>query len=338
MRRTLVLLVSVPVMLWGCGDIIGLDGYTDGDGSVLTDATSDTGQGDVIGSDATPKDGGNDVVTTCNTQTSVCVAAAPSGWTFTTYDPDNRNACASGYGAPSDVEEGIDAGPAACTCGCTTASPDCHSGKLGIQGGSNNTCDNINTQTDPADAGCQMLGTQFFTTGGNKIATTPPTPVGGSCTASGSQTIPGIGYAHQGRTCAFEAGAPGGGCTSGQVCIPSPGTAQTCISQAGDVACPAGYPTQHTIGTKVTDTRGCTPCGCTFDAGSCGGTVTMWTDTACSNNGTPIPANGTCTTVGGNRTWRGYSYAPQTTASCSGTPVSPDGGVVFTDVTTVCCK
>jgi hypothetical protein len=331
---------ATPLVAWGCGDIIGLDGYTDNDSSIVTDATSGDAQSDVIGNDVAPNDAGNDVATTCNLQTSACVPDLPSGWAFTIYEPDTRSACATGYGSPTDVEEGLDAGPATCTCGCSTTNPDCHSGKLGIQGGNNNTCDNLSTQMDVADAGCNAVGTQFTTTmGSGKIAATPPAPAGGSCTPSGSQTIPGVGYAHQGRTCELEAGAPGGGCGANQVCIPSAGTAQTCIAQAGDVTCPAdaGYPTQHVIGSKVTDTRGCTTCGCTFDAGSCAGTVTMWGDTGCSTNSTAITANGTCQNVG-NHTWKGYSYVGATTASCSGTAVAPDGGVVFADVTTVCCK
>ena len=74
MRRTSIVIVVVAALA-GCGDIIGLDGYTDGDGSVALDATSDA-QSDVVGSDVAPKDGGNDVVpeaASCNTQTSVCV-------------------------------------------------------------------------------------------------------------------------------------------------------------------------------------------------------------------------------------------------------------------------
>jgi hypothetical protein len=343
MRRTWFLLAAAPLVVWGCGDIIGLDGYSDGDSSVVTDATADVIGSDVVGkdvgNDVAPNDGGNEAGPTCNTQTSICVPDLPTGWAFTTYDPDNRNPCANGYGSPNDVQEGIDAGPAQCSCGCTTTNPDCHSGKLSIQAGFNNTCDNINTQTDVADAGCNTL--TAFTTSNNNVAVIPPTPVGGSCTASPSQTIPAVGYAHQGRTCDYEAGAPGLGCGNGQVCIPSTGTAGACISQTGDVACPAdaGYPTQHTIGTAVTDTRGCSACACTFDAGSCGGNLTLWTDTACSNNGTQIPATDTCTKASGNnRTWRGYSYVSQTTASCAGTPATPDGGVAFNSVTTVCCK
>jgi len=337
MRRTSIVILVVAALA-GCGDIIGLDGYTDGDGSVLLDATTDA-QGDVIGSDATPKDGGKDVspeAASCNTQTSVCVPDVPTGWAFAVYDPDARGACATGYGAPQDVEEGIDAGAASCNCGCSVTNPDCHSGTLAIQAGSNNTCNNINTQTDVADGGCNTL-TQF-TTSNNNVAVMPPTPVGGSCTPSASQTIPAVGYAHQGRTCAFEAGAPSGGCQSGEVCLPNPAPFNACIEQAGTQTCPSGYPTQHVIGSKIADTRGCTACGCTFDAGSCGGTLTLWSDIGCANNATGIPATSTCTKANGNHTWKGYSYVPQPTSQCSGTAVSPDGGVAFSDLTTVCCK
>jgi hypothetical protein len=335
MRRTIALVTIAA--LAGCGDIIGLDGYTDGDGSIA-DVTNGDGGGDAS-NDVVQKDGGGDApneAAPCNTQTSVCVADLPSGWAWAVYDPDARVACATGYGTPKDVEEGIDAGAATCGCGCTTTNPDCHSGTLKITGGSGGTCTSVTNQTDVADAGCNTL-TQFVTSNGSANASaTPPTPVGGSCTPSGSQTIPGVGYGHQGRTCAL-AGTAAGGCNSGEVCVPNPAPFTTCIAQAGAQTCPSAFPTQHVIGSAIADTRGCTACGCTFDAGSCAGSLTLWTDTACSNNSTPITANGTCTNVG-NHTWRGYSYTSQTTASCSGAPVAPDGGVVFSDLTTVCCK
>lgn len=336
MRRTSLVIVVVAALA-GCGDIIGLDGYTDGDGSVVLDATSDTPQSDVVTSDVAPKDGGTETGPVCNTQTSVCVPDLPSGWAWAVYDPDARVACSTGYGTPTDVSEGIDAGAASCNCGCTTTNPDCHSGTLAIQAGSNNTCNNINTQTDVADGGCNTL-TQF-TTSNNSVAVTPPNPVGGSCTASPSQTIPAVGYAHQGRTCAYEAGAPGPGCANGEVCVPNPAPFNACVSQVGTQTCPTAFPTQHIVGSKIADTRGCTACGCTFDAGSCGGTLTLWTDTGCSNNQTAIPATSTCTKANGNnRTWHGYSYVPQPTATCAGSAVAPDGGVAFSDLTTICCK
>lgn len=334
---TLGLLAAAAVA--GCGDIIGLGDY-DLDGSV--DAfVPDTGTGDAQ-PDAQP-DVKNDVIVadvvippSCGPTTAVCVPELPTGWAWAVYDPDARPACASGYAAPKDVEEGIDAGPASCACGCTTNNPSCNAGNLTITGGTNGSCNNISNQTDVADGGCNAL-TQF-TTNGASISVTGPTPTGGSCTPSPSQTVPSVGYDHQGRTCDMTATPGDAGCSAGNVCVPNPAPFAMCISQAGAQTCPAGYPTQHVVGSALTDTRGCTACGCTFDAGACLGTATLYTNTFCTTNAQAIPADGTCTQVNGNRTWRGYSYAPTTSASCAGTAVSPDGGVVFSDLTTICCK
>ncbi len=328
--RTRSIAVLVALALAGCGDIIGLDGYDLDGGSVdaiATDSGGGDAQSDVVQNDVVP-DGG------CNQVTSVCVPDLPSGWSWDIYDPDTRGACANGYATPTDVEEGIDAGAAACGCGCTTTNPTC-TGDVTITAGTNGACNNISNQTDTTNMACNTL-TQFSTSGAS-ISVTGPAPDGGSCTATPSQTLPTVGYDHQGRTCAFT-GTPGSGCTAGNVCVPNPAPFTMCVSQPGVNACPASFPTQHLVGTAIADTRSCTSCGCTFDAGACVGTATIYTNTGCSTGQTNITANGTCTTVNGNRTWRAFAYAPASTASCAGTAVSADGGVQFSDMTTVCCK
>jgi hypothetical protein len=317
--------------LGGCGDIIGLGGYTDGDGSVVLDSGGGDAKGDVV---VPPPDAGPDGAA-CNSATSVCVPDLPSGgWAWAAYDPDARVACAASYASPTDVEEGIDAGDAVCSCGCTMTNPDCTTGNVTITAGSNGACDNFTNQTDPASANCHALTT--FGTSNDSISVTGPAPSGGSCSPTSSQTLPPVAYAHQGRTCGY-AGTPGGGCAAGSVCVPDPAPFAMCIAQVGTVACPAGFPTQHLVGTSVTDTRSCSACGCTFDAGACTGTTTLYTTSNCSTGNQNVTADGNCHTVNGNRTWRGYQYNPTSTASCAGTAVSPDGGVAFADITTVCC-
>jgi len=341
--RTACLLAAMAVA--GCGDIIGLGGYTDQvDGSVDSSG-SEAGGGDAqpdVKSDVVVADAGDGgdaapFPPSCS-GASVCVPDLPSGWSWAAYAPDSRVACATGYATPTDVEEDIDAGAAACGCGCTTTNPSCTTGSVTITAGTNGTCDNITNQTDPATAGCNTL-TQFGTSSGSSLAVIGPAPSGGSCTAVPSQTLPPVGYAHQGRTCGFT-GTPGdAGCGDAGVCVPDPAPFTMCVSQAGVNACPSGFPTQHLVGTSTVDTRGCSPCGCTFDAGACVGTATLYGNTGCTFGAQAIPADGTCTAVNGNRTWRGYAYTPTSnTASCAGTAVSADGGVVFSDLTTVCCK
>ncbi len=328
--------VVLALGLAGCGDIIGLGDYTDNDGAIVvdsgggdaakdapTDAKNDVGD---AGGDA-PAEGG------CN-GFSVCVPQLPNGWSWAIYDQDTRVTCANGYTTPTDVEEGLDAGPAVCTCGCAVNAPDCASGNLTITAGTNGACNNITSQTDIADAGCNGL-TQFSTNGAG-ISVTAPAPVGGSCTPSPSQTLPPVGYTHQGRTCAYT-GSTDGGCSTGNVCVPNPSPFAMCISRSGSVACPSGFPNQHLVGSALSDTRGCSSCGCTFNVGTCQGTATFYTNGACNTGNTPITADGNCHVVNGNRTWRGYSYSATSSASCTGSAVSADGGVAFSDLSTVCC-
>ena len=330
MRARVTALVFVAALV-GCGDIIGLGDY-DLDGGSIDAMPSDAAQSDVVqttdgGSEASP-DG-----SACGAA-SVCVPDLPSGWSWAVYDPDARGACASGYATPTDVEEGIDAGAATCGCGCTTTNPSC-TGSVTITAGNNTACNNTTNQTDTTGANCNTL-TQFNTTNGSSISVTGPTPTGGSCTPTPSTTLPPVGYDHQGRTCALTATTSA--CGAGNVCVPDPSPFGVCVSQAGTNACPAAFPTQHLVGTTLADTRGCTSCGCTFDIGTCEGTATLYGNTGCSMGAQNITANGTCTAVFGNRSWRAFAYTPTTNASCAGTAVTADGGVAFADVTTVCCK
>ncbi len=324
MQKTRALLLTascIVAAVVGCGDIIGLDGYTEGDGSIA----------DATGSDG----GGNDAgVDGCASPGFTCVPSLPSGWAWAIYDPAARPTCAAGYTTPKDVEEGIDAGAAACGCTCTTTDPSCATGKVTITAGNNGLCNNVTNQNDVADAGCN--GATTFTTTGDSISVIGPAPAGGSCTPTPTESAPAVGYANEGRTCTYT-GSPGGGCANGNVCLPNPAPFTTCVAHAGMNACPSGFATQHLVGSAITDTRGCTACTCDFDAGTCGGTATLYTNAGCTTGAQAIPVDAKCTAVG-NHTWKGYSYVPTTNDSCTASSVSPDGGVVFSDLTTICCN
>jgi hypothetical protein len=335
-RRTLLL---GAVVLAGCGDIIGLDGYTGDDASVV-DATGSDAAGDVVGqdvkNDVTPVDAGSDVVEAgCAGPEFACVPPLPSGWAWAVYNPDARPACATGYVSPTDVEEGIDASAATCGCTCTTTDPSCTTNKLTITAGSNVACNNVTNGTSTSGAGCNT--TNFTTAAGSSISVTGPTPSGGSCTPVPKETLPEAGVDHQGRTCTTDAGgAPG--CSGGDICMPNPAPFNVCVSQAGVQSCPAGFPNSHLVGTTLTDTRSCSTCGCAFDAGACNGTATFYTNhPGCSLGAQAVPVDGVCTAATAQK-YVGYTYAATSTASCAASAVSPDGGVVFADETTVCCQ
>jgi hypothetical protein len=120
--------------------------------------------------------------------------------------------------------------------------------------------------------------------------------------------------------------------------VPDPAPFKACIAQLGMQVCPSGFPTQHFVGTQIADTRGCTACGCGFDAGACVGSTTFYTGAGCAGGPTTTaPVTGTCTGAK-NHTYTNYAYTEATTASCTATAASPLGGVVFSDLTTVCCQ
>lgn len=362
--------LALAALVAGCGDIIGLGGYTDAveggadaaDGGgggdtgadvrsdVAADATQDTGADAPIdtGADScTPVaenctngadddcDGQTDCQDSDCTTGYTCVPPLPNGWAWAIYDQDTRPACAAGYSTSKDVEEGINAGAATCGCSCGTTNPTCNTGNVTIHAGTGGGCSGVTNQTDPASAGCHALGTSFATNN-QSIAVSGPAPSGGGCTPNATTSVPAVGYQHQGRTCAY-AGAAGGGCTMSDVCMPKAAPFTACVSMAGMNACPSGFSVQHLTGSMLTDTRGCTSCTCSFNAGTCQGTATFYTNGGCSNNAQNVTADGACHGVA-NRTWVSYVYAPANAGvSCGPSSVSATGMAVFSDLTTVCC-
>lgn len=345
-RRVLVACCAISLAL-GCADVFGLGDYTEQDGgpdATATDATPDStpdsseleGGGDADASDAVTSDaddsgdaGDGAVTTVC---TGVCVPPLPSGWTFVAYDRAFRPSCSTGYGTPTDVEEGLSAGAATCACTCATAAPSCSSIAVTAGDAGTNGCNNQTTQTVTTDGGCTSMAA--LTTQGEKMSATV-TPTGGGCTPDASVSVPAVSYAYQGRICE-PLGAPGGGCDAG-VCFPPPSPYGLCVYQAGAVACPTGYPVQYGVGSTVTDTRGCSACTCGYDGGTCGGNVTFYTGTTCNLQSQTITADGTCQAVT-NQTFKGFQYAPSATgASCTPSATTPTGDAGFADLATVCC-
>jgi hypothetical protein len=360
MRKALTALM--PLVFAACGDIIGLNGYSDAvEGGV--DGSADSGR-DASGADVVMMDGA-DAMEACVPTTEdctngrdddcngladcmdpvcktgfTCVPAPPNGWPLTAYDQDQRAACATGFNTPTDVQEGINAPAATCGCGCTTTNPSCVVGNLSITAGGNGACNDVTAQSRPAAAGCNALNPQF-TTSGDQISVTGPAPNGGSCTANPTKTLPNVTYQHQGRTCAYP-GITGAGCMGGNVCAPKAtastdgGAPPACVSQGGMQACPGGFPVQHLVGSMLVDTRDCSACTCTFNAGTCTGTATFYTDNGCTQNAQNVAVDAVCHGVS-DRTWRRYRYTPQTAASCTPSSVNATGTVAFGDIKTVCC-
>jgi hypothetical protein len=319
-RRVWLVGLAVSFAL-GCAEIYGLGDYTQQDGG--TDASVDAAV-------ESGSDSGNDASGNNDAGCGVCAPPLPGGWTFVAYDRAFRPSCANGYGTPTDVEEGLNAGASTCGCSCGL-STSCSSLLVTAGDGGSNGCNNKNSEAVSYDGGCAVLPSAISTLNESMSVTASS---GGGCTPDASVVTPAVTYDYQGRICELVSAT--GGCDAG-VCLPDPGPYATCVYQAGAVACPSGYPAQHLVGASVSDTRGCTPCTCGFDGGSCGGSAIFYTGAGCSANSQTVSVNGTCQAVS-NQTFKSMVYqATGGGGSCTPSPTSPTGDAGFADLATVCC-
>ena len=320
MKRRLLFGGVAMTLAFGCAEIYGLGDYTEADGSVGSDTGADV-EASVY--DVTPpSDGG------CAGQ---CVPNIPSGWTMIAYDRAFQPACSPGYGNSTDVHEGMIANAANCQCGCSFTAQPCTSLTVTSGDGGTNTCNNHSTQTVTWDGGCTTLTT--INASNEKVSVTPSGT--GVCAGDASaSSIPAITYGYDGRLCEVTAAGPGA-CSVG-TCVPAAAPYAVCVYQTGIVACPSDYPVPHIVGTKVVDTRGCTGCGCTVDAGSCSGTATLYSGGTCTTGAQAVTADGTCQSVA-NAPYKTLTYARTTTTTCTPSSVSAIGDAGFADPRTVCC-
>jgi hypothetical protein len=174
-----------------------------------------------------------------------------------------------------------------------------------------------------------------------QVAAAPYAP--GSCSPVPSGTPPPVAYAAQGRVCSPN--QTGAGCANGGVCAPSTGSDfGLCIIASGTKTCPAGFTNAHSVGSGVTDDRGCSACTCGGATAQCANaSLTLFTESDCSMGGQSIAATNTCAPfpsmpMNGNSTFVAYEYsAVVQSESCPPSTVTAKGGVSLAGVQTVCC-
>ena len=128
------------------------------------------------------------------------------------------------------------------------------------------------------------------------------------------------------------------------VAAPSRRQVQVCIGKAGDQPCPAPFNDKHVYYKNFLDDRSCTQCTCQGPSGgTCGITLTLYSDAACGSAITSFSA-GSCQDLTGNPTIAGRSgvvSTPPTGGSCSPTSLTSAkvGDVIPTSAsaTTFCC-
>jgi hypothetical protein len=138
---------------------------------------------------------------------------------------------------------------------------------------------------------------------------------------------------------------PGGGCASGEVCIPRGAgdyAGYVCLEQAGEHACPSGWGLQVLAYTGATDSRACTACTCSTTAAQCvGAQYDFWDDPFCLVNDEPVNSE-LCKDLTGLTDFDAWSFEraklPVVSGSCAASGGVPSGSVYPTGALTFCCQ
>ncbi|CAN5713462.1 hypothetical protein BH09MYX1_BH09MYX1_57800 [soil metagenome] len=308
---SLICLTGLTSLLVACG------GATESDLFGTPPGTNDGGTTVDTGFDVGPiPDGSN-----CG----ACGTAAPAGFHYVAYNENRTTACPSGT-KPSDVVSNV-GDSIGCTCPCKVNPPDCAVGNIARpfdQDPNNATCNQMGATLNAAAPTCTVLQNQIGL--GNHIQVNPPT-IQGTCISEGTADLTSV-KPTEGRLC----DAPTE-CT-GVVC----GGPKKCIAQAGDVACPSGFPNKTVVGTSVT--AKCEACGACKAEVVCTGTLSFYTDTACGTGQVDMTADSTCgarpsASIG--KAYSAYKYAGSVKSATCTPPPDTKGTPSLEGQSTVCC-
>jgi hypothetical protein len=356
----------------GAGD--GSVGSSSGGGSSGSDAGGGDAAGDGPGQDAPESGGGDGMVVQdsapgdaivlpdvfqpppphCGGQFA-CVPAVPPGWSgpVELYDgSDAPPACTPRFTGPSyDGNGSLGATPATCGCSCGAATGvQCPSPTLTLYAGapgltactSTQKCASVQFPANvcsplPTLPLCSMAsGTITYVSGPGSA------PTGGSCAASPSVGLAPVTWGVNARACASSLAPAQTDCAASQICAPvpaSPYQSGLCVAQAGDAACPAGYPAKTLYYGGVSDTRTCAGCSCGPVTGaSCSAKLetSTSTDSSCSASVITygLPLN-TCAPVQSTGEFRVTTVLSG--GACAPSTPAPSGAATPTSPTTFCC-
>jgi hypothetical protein len=286
------------------------------------------------------------VPVTCDAAPLTCVLAAPSGWIgpLELYEGDaGFPTCPGaqieqvkgfqGFVAPSDAST--------CTaCDCNTQPATCSVEVTGYAVSASCAATPCGTGTIQANMGsCQML--QNVGCAGEMSAVVTGVVGTASCTTSGG-AVTGSDASWGGEVlgCIQPPQAlVRADCVDGYVCAPKPVMPfgpTMCVAHDGDMACPFGYASKHTLSKGVADTRACTPCKCTVATAPC-------TNIALELTGGPLcnsPEAGAvsaCVNLVTSSPWLGATATPPS-VTCTVDGGSNSGTIVEGPTVTVCCQ
>ncbi|HEY7375778.1 MAG TPA: hypothetical protein VIF57_26710, partial [Polyangia bacterium] len=279
----------------------------------------------------------------CTPNVAQCVALDPTGGGKIGFFTAATAACPQGYSDQTVINKGLTGGacagcsckvPMVTACSATIASyktaADC--GTASNQGTAEITFSSTQACTTP-----NWVGSSFGTIYGVQAGPFTPT-LSAACTPSGTPAPGPVAWGASNRFCATT--TMGGGCQTGQVCVPV-NTAVKCAIFDGAHSCQAGTSADAWY-TGSTDARTCGACACGGATGqSCAGmTLDVGTDYSCGTI-TAMLASGQrfCYPASGTGVYSPgliFTGTPTQPTSCpASAPLS--GALTATGPKTVCC-
>lgn len=348
MRTRAVVLTLSVVAIAGCSLATSLDGLgpvTTSDGGSTVDASSEAS------ADVAPPVPDVPLPATCKSGNVRCIAAAPSGWSgpFALYAGVTAGAPTCPADAPLaavDAYAGLTGvAPAVCgACSCVASKVACAKVTATAYSGTNCTgaCNSFNNTVDVTDGTCADLDC----TNGNEGSIFVPLPTAtATCTPQSPKptvTKPPTSWSTRALGCR----APNIqqiDCAAGEVCAtkaPAPFAQTMCISQDGNVNCPAGIYSvkKGTYARGVSDTRDCGACTCGTATGSCTATMTPYVAPVVNcTTAAAAPVNLPGCVVRGTAD-RYLMKATAGAVTCPPTGGVATGTVVSSSILTVCCE
>lgn len=319
----------------------------DGDSTYSGDASAGSAEASLPVNVTPPDDAsqsGDAAPTGCGANTC---GAVPSGWTLVAFAGVRSSACPAGFTKQStDIVQASPSSLASCSCGaCTvTSQPTCDSGSVpvhydNVPGAGAGSCSLVASPgTGPlANSPPGSCGTDLYqgSYAAYDISYASPAAAGASCTAQASPAGPLTTTAE--RVCAADnsqsSTCDAHGCPE-NVAAPF----KVCIMAMGSMSCPAGpLSVRNEVGTSGSSS--CPACSCSVTA-SCSGTLTLYTDKACTTSPYSVPADGSCNAVYKQKASYGsyiYSGGSPTNVSCTASSSAGASSADLVNPATICC-
>ncbi len=322
------------------GGVAGTGGGLGGSGGVAGSGGV-SGSGGVAGATGgAAGSGGGGGSTACAALGKVCLPLVPTGFLGPVTLSSGATpppACSADYPTPTVAGglfyDGLQAPTAACDCTCNTpVGAICSTATLRSYTGLAKCLSGSKKIADLVQGG---VCTPVTISGIASWIRAKGNFVSGSCVPQPSKILGTPSWSLQARACGGASFA--GACPGGQVCAPAT-SLNTCVYQAGNLTCPAGYANKQIFYDGFNDSRDCTTCSCGTATGQCdgSGTVSFHNAMDCSDSSLKTISLGSCEKESKGK-YAKYNDGPPSNVSCP-----PSGGVATGNVTpanpvTFCC-